>query len=621
MRAEEQLRIRPEEPWWKEEVVYQIYPRSFKDSNGDGIGDIRGILEKLDYLKALGITMLWLCPIYQSPMDDNGYDVSDYCALAPEFGTMEELDELIERAGDMGIKIILDLVINHTSDEHRWFRQALEDPEGEEHGYYIFKEGDREPNNWRSVFGGSVWEKVEGRSEYYFHAFGKKQPDLNWENETLRKKLYEMVNWWLEKGIAGFRIDAITFIKKDLTFADQEPDGADGRAKCTKASRNQPGIGEFLNELKRETFDRHGCVTVAEAPGVPYEGLGDFIGRNGYFSMIFDFRYADLDIASGSEWFKRREWTVEELKDKIMASQMAVQTYGWGANFTSLQPTPEDIYPLKQYKGFYHVYLSGDSLLWIKDYQRLMCINLHNERYIANLDSVFQQKGMQHPIEDLFADERGLVWVISHGELLQPELSFRLKLSEGRGTIQDLTADEESLYLFHDTGEIVCYDVKNGKQQYDIAAYPRTEQEKFQNTSLILRGKNGFYQLRNGSKGGFFHFDLHKRAWEKLMETEYTLNTLMISADEKAYISCIRGFWIIDPEKRTRHYMPTLRTRKGNVLATEISTIFQDRQGALWFGTFNRGLLYYHPALYKHIHIDKKDFPLSLERNTAVANI
>ena len=247
MRAEEQLRIRPEEPWWKEEVVYQIYPRSFKDSNGDGIGDIRGILEKLDYLKALGITMLWLCPIYQSPMDDNGYDVSDYCALAPEFGTMEELDELIERAGDMGIKIILDLVINHTSDEHRWFRQALEDPEGEEHGYYIFKKGDREPNNWRSVFGGSVWEKVEGRSEYYFHAFGKKQPDLNWENETLRKKLYEMVNWWLERGIAGFRIDAITFIKKDLTFADQEPDGADGRAKCTKAGTSRESGNFSMN--------------------------------------------------------------------------------------------------------------------------------------------------------------------------------------------------------------------------------------------------------------------------------------------------------------------------------------------------------------------------------------
>ena len=333
-----------------------------------------------------------------------------------------------------------------------------------------------------------------------------------------------------------------------------------------------------------------------------------------------DFLFTSIDTSHGLSDNQIRY--ILQLPDgrMVFATTQNVNLYD-GANFTSLQPTPEYIYPLKQYKGFYHVYLSGDSLLWIKDYQRLMCINLHNERYIANLDSVFQQKGMQHPIEDLFADERGLVWVISHGELLQPELSFRLKLSEGRGTIQDLTADEESLYLFHDTGEIVCYDVKNGKQQYDIAAYPRTEQEKFQNTSLILRGKNGFYQLRNGSKGGFFHFDLHKRAWEKLMETEYTLNTLMISADEKAYISCIRGFWIIDPEKRTRHYMPTLRTRKGNVLATEISTIFQDRQGALWLGTFNRGLLYYHPALYKHIHIDKKDFPLSLERNTAVANI
>ena len=279
-----------------------------------------------------------------------------------------------------------------------------------------------------------------------------------------------------------------------------------------------------------------------------------------------DFLFTSIDTSHGLSDNQIRY--ILQLPDgrMVFTTTQNVNLYD-GANFTSLQPTPEYIYPLKQYKGFYHVYLSGDSLLWIKDYQRLMCINLHNERYIANLDSVFQQKGMQHPIEDLFADERGLVWVISHGELLQPELSFRLKLSEGRGTIQDLTADEESLYLFHDTGEIVCYDVKNGKQQYDIAAYPRTEQEKFQNTSLILRGKNGFYQLRNGSKGGFFHFDLHKRAWEKLMETEYTLNTLMISADEKAYISCIRGFWIIDPEKRTSLLQKSVRfSRTGKEL-------------------------------------------------------
>lgn len=328
------------EPWWKEEVVYQIYPRSFKDSNGDGIGDIRGITEQLDYLKTLGVTMLWICPIYQSPMDDNGYDVSDYCALAAEFGTMEDLDELIDETKKREMKIILDLVVNHTSDEHRWFQEALKNPDGEYHDYYIFREGKTVPCNWRSVFGGSVWEKVEGRDEYYFHAFGKKQPDLNWENEALRQDIYRMINGWLEKGIAGFRVDAITFIKKDLTFGDREPDGVDGLAKCTRASRNQPGIGTFLRELKLNTFDKHNCVTVAEAPGVPYEELGDFIGPEGYFSMIFDFRYADLDIASGSEWFKRRDWTVKELGEKIMASQMAVQKYGWSANFIENHDQP-----------------------------------------------------------------------------------------------------------------------------------------------------------------------------------------------------------------------------------------------------------------------------------------
>lgn len=326
--------------WWQEEVVYQIYPKSFKDSNQDGVGDLRGIMEKLDYLKDLGVTMLWICPIYLSPMDDNGYDISDYKAIAPEFGTMKDLEELIQEAKKRGIKIILDLVINHTSDEHVWFQKALDDPESKYHDYYIFKEGTKEPNNWRSVFGGSVWEKVPGREEYYFHAFGKKQPDLNWENPKLRDTLYEMVNWWLDKGIAGFRIDAITFVKKDLSWGDREADGADGLAKCTKASRNQPGIGAFLHELKENTFDKHQCVTVAEAPGVAYGDLEEFIGEKGYFSMIFDFRYADLDIASGSEWFKRVEWNIKTLNDKIMASQMALQKCGWGANFIENHDQP-----------------------------------------------------------------------------------------------------------------------------------------------------------------------------------------------------------------------------------------------------------------------------------------
>ncbi|MBU5477913.1 alpha-glucosidase [Eubacterium sp. MSJ-13] len=329
-----------EKKWWQEEVVYQIYPKSFCDGNGDGIGDLRGIISKLDYLKGLGITMLWICPCYQSPMDDNGYDISDYKQIAAEFGSMEDMDELIKKAKEYGIKIILDLVINHTSDEHRWFKKAVSEPESKYHDYYIFKDGAKEPNNWRSVFGGSVWEKIPDKDEYYFHAFGKKQPDLNWENRELREELYKMVNWWLDKGIAGFRIDAITFIKKDLTWSDREPDGADGLAKCTKASRNQKGIGTFLNELKENTFDRYDCVTVAEAPGVSYDELDEFIGDNGYFSMIFDFRYADLDIASGSEWFKRISWTIKDFNKKIMESQMALQKYGWGANFIENHDQP-----------------------------------------------------------------------------------------------------------------------------------------------------------------------------------------------------------------------------------------------------------------------------------------
>ena len=326
--------------WWQEEVVYQIYPKSFCDSNGDGIGDINGIISKLDYLKNLGVTMLWICPIFQSPMDDNGYDISDYFALAPEFGSMEELKNLVKLAKEKGIKIILDLVINHTSDEHEWFQEALKDPNSKYHDFYIFKSGTEVPNNWRSMFGGSVWEKVEGRDEFYYHSFGKKQPDLNWENKELRKTLYRIVNQWLDFGIAGFRIDAITFIKKDLTFQSREADGVDGLVKCTKTSRNQPGIGTFLKELKEQTFQKYDCVTVAEAPGVRYEELEDFIGEDGYFSMIFDFKHADLDVASGSEWFKRISWTMQDLRNRLMTSQLAIQKVGWSANFIENHDQP-----------------------------------------------------------------------------------------------------------------------------------------------------------------------------------------------------------------------------------------------------------------------------------------
>ncbi|MEY8463426.1 glycoside hydrolase family 13 protein [Streptococcus merionis] len=326
--------------WWQDEVIYQIYPRSFKDSNDDGIGDILGIIEKLDYLNDLGITSIWICPIFQSPMADNGYDISDYFAISEEFGTMEDVKELIAEAKKRGIKIILDLVVNHTSDEHAWFQEALHNPDSKYRDYYIFKSGTEAPNNWRSIFGGSVWEKLPNEDAFYYHTFHKKQPDLNWENPALREEIYQMVNTWLEIGIAGFRIDAITFIKKNLTFTSQPADGVDGLVKCTKASRNQPGIEVFLAELNERCFKKYDCVTIAEAPGVPYDQLDSFIGPNGFFSMIFDFKHADLDIASGSEWFKRVDWTPQELFRILEDSQLAIQQSGWGAPFIENHDQP-----------------------------------------------------------------------------------------------------------------------------------------------------------------------------------------------------------------------------------------------------------------------------------------
>ena len=337
--------------WWKKEVGYQIYPRSFYDSNNDGIGDLNGITEKLDYLKDLGITLIWVCPIFKSPMDDNGYDISDYYDVNPEFGTKEDLEKLIAEAEKRGIKVILDLVINHTSDEHEWFLEALKNPESKYRNYYIFKRGENglPPTNWRSHFGGSAWEKVEGEADengnemYYLHLFTKKQPDLNWENPEVRKELYEMVNYWLEKGIAGFRVDAINSIKKDARYLDLPVDGADGMAHNVEYTLNQPGIEEFLSELAKETFKKYNAMTVAETPMLEYERYNDFIGEDGFFTMIFDFSYADLDMTKGGFYYSLRDIPTVELRDKIFESQLTQQKYGWGAPFFENHDLPRSL--------------------------------------------------------------------------------------------------------------------------------------------------------------------------------------------------------------------------------------------------------------------------------------
>ena len=337
--------------WWQKEVGYQIYPRSFYDSNNDGIGDLNGITAKLDYLKELGITLIWVCPIFKSPMDDNGYDISDYYDVNPEFGTKEDLERLIKEAEKRGIKIILDLVINHTSDEHEWFLEALKNPESKYRNYYIFKRGKNglPPTNWRSHFGGSAWEKVEGEADengnemYYLHLFTKKQPDLNWENPEVREELYKMVNYWLEKGIAGFRVDAINSIKKDENYLNLPVDGADGLAYNVKYTLNQPGIEEFLSELAKETFKKYNCMTVAETPMLEYERYNDFIGEDGFFSMIFDFSYADLDMTKGGFYYSLRDIPTIELRNAIFESQLTQQKYGWGAPFLENHDLPRSL--------------------------------------------------------------------------------------------------------------------------------------------------------------------------------------------------------------------------------------------------------------------------------------
>ena len=337
--------------WWKKEVGYQIYPRSFYDSNNDGIGDLNGITEKLDYLKNLGITLIWVCPIFKSPMDDNGYDISDYYDVNPEFGTKEDLEKLIVEAEKRGIKVILDLVINHTSDEHEWFLEALKNPESKYRNYYIFKRGENglPPTNWRSHFGGSAWEKVEGEADedgnemYYLHLFTKKQPDLNWENPEVRKELYEIVNYWLEKGIAGFRVDAINSIKKDARYLDLPVDGADGMAYNVEYTLNQPGIEEFLSELAKETFKKYNAMTVAETPMLEYERYNDFIGEDGFFTMIFDFSYTDLDMTKGGFYYSLRDIPTIELRDAIFESQLTQQKYGWGAPFLENHDLPRSL--------------------------------------------------------------------------------------------------------------------------------------------------------------------------------------------------------------------------------------------------------------------------------------
>ena len=322
--------------WWKNSVVYQIYPRSFKDSNGDGFGDLKGITEKLDYLKELGIDVLWLSPVFDSPQDDNGYDVRDYRKIYAGFGSNKDMEELISKAHKRGIKIILDLVVNHTSDEHAWFVESRKSKDNKYSDYYIWKEpkaDGSEPNNWGSSFCGSAWEYDENRKQYYLHFYSKKQPDLNWENPMVRQEVYDLMKFWMEKGADGWRMDVIASISKDQNYPDY-PD-VDGRKYYTgKYHNNGPRLHEFIQEMNREVLSKYDCMTVGEAPGSTPEVARLFTDpKRKELDMIFTFEHMNIDRVPGSV---NRKWALKpfdlmELKRVMSEWQNKLYKKGWNA--------------------------------------------------------------------------------------------------------------------------------------------------------------------------------------------------------------------------------------------------------------------------------------------------
>lgn len=328
--------------WWKEAVVYQVYPRSFMDSDGDGIGDINGILMKLDYLQELGVNVIWLSPVYQSPNDDNGYDISDYKAIMTEFGTMADFDRLLKAVHERGMKIMMDLVVNHSSDEHPWFEESRSSRDNPKRDYYIWKPGrnGKEPNNWESIFKGSAWEYDERTDEYYLHLFSRKQPDLNWENPKLREEIYSIMTWWLDKGVDGFRMDVINFLSKDQSYSDgaiqHEKQYGDG----SPFFLNGPRIHEFLQEINQRALSGHDVITVGEMPGVTPEEAQLFTGKDrGELHMVFQFEHMDLGKGPEGKW-SNDKWKLTDLKRILSKWQTGLEGDGWNSLYWNNHDQP-----------------------------------------------------------------------------------------------------------------------------------------------------------------------------------------------------------------------------------------------------------------------------------------
>ncbi len=334
-----------EKRWWKESVVYQIYPRSFCDSNGDGIGDLNGITGKLDYLKELGVDVIWLSPVYKSPNDDNGYDISDYQAIMDEFGTMEDFDRMLATAHEKGIKIMMDLVVNHTSDEHKWFIESRKSTDNPYRDYYIWrpaKEDGSLPNNWGSCFSGPAWEYDKTTDMYYLHLFSKKQPDLNWENPVVRQEVYDMMNWWLEKGVDGFRMDVISLISKAPGLPDYEPESTGYAAY--NAGANGPRVHEFLQEMREKALNNANTMTVGECAGVTLEEAKKYARSDGKeLNMVFQFEHMEADFDEKTGKWTTKKLDLRVLKEILTRWQKGLQDIAWNSLYWENHDQPRSV--------------------------------------------------------------------------------------------------------------------------------------------------------------------------------------------------------------------------------------------------------------------------------------
>jgi oligo-1,6-glucosidase len=400
--------IHMDQSWWKESVVYQIYPRSFKDSNGDGIGDLQGIIEKLDYLKELGVDIIWLSPVYKSPNDDNGYDVSDYQDIMDEFGTMADWEHLIQEMHDREMKLMMDLVVNHSSDEHHWFIEAKKSKDNPYRNYYIWRKGKdgKEPTNWESFFSGSAWEYDETTDEYFLHLFSKKQPDLNWENPKLRREVYDMMNWWIDKGVDGFRMDVINLISK---AGYQDAPNMEGKKYVSGAEYffNGPKIHEYLQEMNKEVLSK-GVVTVGETPGVDVEQAKLYTGSDrNELNMVFQFEHMDLDSGPGGKW-DLRPLKLKDLRDNFTKWQKGLEGEGWNSLYLNNHDQPRmvsrfgndgkhRVESAKMLATFLHT-LQGTPYIYqgeeigmtnvkfdsIEEYKDIETLNMYNEKVKEN---------------------------------------------------------------------------------------------------------------------------------------------------------------------------------------------------------------------------------------------